>query len=935
MKAQRRLNGRWVYDRLAARWINLGLRPKIGVLVTAGTLGIVVGFLLLGTSQMRDATDQVLEQRLLVAQMEANYLDTALASIQEMLSLAIEAADPQEAVHDPVLAQAALARMYPFLQPVAQTLYLLDRQGQVVTAEPLPLSPLEDVASAPGVAEALQQGGFSFSSPSQQEPAMLAVAPLHDPEDEGQIVGAVVASVDLSRLLSRSALPHEKDSTLDVVDTAGFVIFSTDPSRFFQSMDYQGHLADLILAGQPAAGPCHSCHATGQAGGRQDRVMAFAPLSAVPWGVVIHQDAQVAFAPVQRFAGRTLVIGGVMLAGALGLMWLTTRGVIDPLQLLTGAARRIAGGDLDTPICCERGDEIGELAETFDEMRLQLRRVMGEYQALNRELDARIQEQIQEVRAMHTEAKRARDELQAIINGLSDELIVVGRNERIQMVNRAARERWRDLGDLVGQPCYIVFDVDYPCESLDYPCPVPIVVETGKAVRVSYFDPNGQEGQGRYVDIMASPLRGPDGQVQAVVELLRDMTEAHQLEEVLVRRNEQLSALNKIAVTLSQSLDLEKILSAALAEVLKLAHLDAGAIFLKGESLGALELVAHQGLSVEAANLAARLGLLDGACGGVLDLGQLVVVPDIRRYGGERAESLRREKLLTLIHVPLISKGIVLGSLCAGTSYRRELCAEEKDFLTAIGHQIAGAVDNARLYAEVRRKEQLRRNLLDKIIQAQEDERKRIARELHDETCQTLTALLYAAEEATEAPTISEAKATLGFMRQMAQGTLDEVYELISDLRPTMLDHLGLVPAIRWFAESRLEANGTRVRLEVAPDPPPRVPSGIETALFRVVQEAITNIQRHAAARNVCISLDFSGPEIKIQIADDGVGFDLAELSDATGSKRGWGLIGMSERVELVGGSLVIDATPREGTQVLIRLPLPQQEAAHAEHSDA
>jgi len=224
----------------------------------------------------------------------------------------------------------------------------------------------------------------------------------------------------------------------------------------------------------------------------------------------------------------------------------------------------------------------------------------------------------------------------------------------------------------------------------------------------------------------------------------------------------------------------------------------------------------------------------------------------------------------------------------------------------------------------------LRRKLLDKIIQAQEDERKRIARELHDETCQTLTALLYAVEEATDARTTAEVKATLGSMRRLAQKTLDEVYEMISDLRPTLLDHLGLVPAIRWFAESRLEAKDVRVTLEVSPDPPPRVPSGIETALFRVVQEAVTNIQRHAAARNVCISLDFLGPEIKILIADDGIGFDLAEVTNVTGGKRGWGLIGMSERVELVGGNLVIDTSPRKGTQILIHIPLPQQEAVDA-----
>ena len=120
--------------------------------------------------------------------------------------------------------------------------------------------------------------------------------------------------------------------------------------------------------------------------------------------------------------------------------------------------------------------------------------------------------------------------------------------------------------------------------------------------------------------------------------MIREVTEDKKIEESLVRRNEQLSILNALATTVNQSLDLEDILGQALDEVLRLTGIDAGAIFLHEEMLGDLELLAHCGLSEEAARLASRLGLLDGACGGVLELGQLVMIPDISRYRGRRAE---------------------------------------------------------------------------------------------------------------------------------------------------------------------------------------------------------------------------------------------------------------------------------------------------------
>jgi signal transduction histidine kinase len=331
--------------------------------------------------------------------------------------------------------------------------------------------------------------------------------------------------------------------------------------------------------------------------------------------------------------------------------------------------------------------------------------------------------------------------------------------------------------------------------------------------------------------------------------------------------------------------------------------------------------MAHLGLSEKAAQMIAQFGMLDGACGGVIDHGQLVVVPDITGYRGHRARALHKERLITLVHVPLISKGSTLGSMCVGTRQFKEFGDSEQKMLMAIGKQIAVAVENARLYAELQQKEQVRRELFRKAINAQEDERKRIARELHDDTSQALAALLFAAEEGLEIDDLEEIKTCLVRMHTLTHQTLDGVHELLFDLRPSMLDHLGLMPAIRWFAKSRLEPQGVRVSIKEDNRSWRLIPEA-EIALFRVVQEAVTNIARHAGARNVQICCDLDSGQAQIRISDDGIGFDPTHMSLSPEIGHGLGLLGMSERLELVGADFEISSTPGEGTCIDIRIPL-------------
>lgn len=210
---------------------------------------------------------------------------------------------------------------------------------------------------------------------------------------------------------------------------------------------------------------------------------------------------------------------------------------------------------------------------------------------------------------------------------------------------------------------------------------------------------------------------------------------------------------------------------------------------------------------------------------------------------------------------------------------------------------------------------------LRKVISAQEDERKRIARELHDETSQSLAALAMALQ--STAPNVRETeRKKLDEAAALAVRTLDEVHRLIVDLRPSVLDDLGLQSAIRWYADRYLKPKNVSVRCEFA-GMEGRLPMEIETSLFRTAQEAMTNVARHARADTVLLQCTRRGQQITMEIEDDGIGFQPESVSRPDGTGRGLGLLGMRERMELLGGSLEIESAPGQGTRVAMAITVP------------
>ncbi len=229
-------------------------------------------------------------------------------------------------------------------------------------------------------------------------------------------------------------------------------------------------------------------------------------------------------------------------------------------------------------------------------------------------------------------------------------------------------------------------------------------------------------------------------------------------------------------------------------------------------------------------------------------------------------------------------------------------------FQVEIEHQIAG-LQEARL-KEAEQRESLRGQLFKRVVAAQENERQRIARELHDETGQALTAIglgLRGLTTRMESEDKNRAHQTLRQLQDLTAHSLNELQRLIADLRPSHLDDLGLSAALRWYAHDIQERAQLYVQVEISGQER-SISGAVKTALFRIVQEALTNVVKHANAKNTSINLTYGSSAVRVQVTDDGQGFDTRSM---TSSERiSWGLTGMRERATLLGGKFSLRSRP-------------------------
>jgi signal transduction histidine kinase len=212
------------------------------------------------------------------------------------------------------------------------------------------------------------------------------------------------------------------------------------------------------------------------------------------------------------------------------------------------------------------------------------------------------------------------------------------------------------------------------------------------------------------------------------------------------------------------------------------------------------------------------------------------------------------------------------------------------------------------------------RHYINAITSAQEDERLRLARELHDETIQGLIVLKQRVEVARRSVHEPGAERSLGQLQGLVEGTIEDVRRMTQALRPIYLEDLGLVPALEMLARETSQLDGLQVDFQRRGQER-RLPAAVELSLYRIVQQALNNVVRHAEARHASVLLAFHPNEIGVEVRDDGIGFVVPASTNELAARGHFGLLGMRERADLIGGRLQVESRPNAGTAVTLHLP--------------
>jgi PAS domain S-box-containing protein len=423
---------------------------------------------------------------------------------------------------------------------------------------------------------------------------------------------------------------------------------------------------------------------------------------------------------------------------------------------------------------------------------------------------------------------------------------------------------------------------------------------------------------------------GPEGRPRFSF-IVEDMTEHRQSEEALRRYAERLLILHQIDISISADQTPGEIALYVLRQLLSLVPYWRASVvrFEEGTQRGEnLATVGHASpFEPGKVHEHGEFGppgefeaLWDGDCVEVPDVGGLPVLPTALRL-------LVAEGMRSYLRVPLRIRGRALGVLSLYGAGIAQFTPEHREIARQVGDSLAVAIEHARLLDGARASRERLRELSRQLIRVQEEERRSLARELHDEVGQALTLIRLGLRRALDAGGGPAAMVRLAECDELIDQTLAQVRGLSLDLRPSHLDDLGLVPALRSYLATLARRAGLVVHLEA--DELDGLHPDIATACFRIAQEALTNVVRHARAGTVWVALRRSGPGLELELRDDGVGYDVGTALAHASAGGSLGLLSMMERAALLDGRTELDSAPGRGARVRATLPLAP--AAHPE----
>jgi PAS domain S-box-containing protein len=384
---------------------------------------------------------------------------------------------------------------------------------------------------------------------------------------------------------------------------------------------------------------------------------------------------------------------------------------------------------------------------------------------------------------------------------------------------------------------------------------------------------------------------------------------------------ERLRAIESITDSALRHLGLDELLHELLARLQRALNTQAATVFLLSEDGQTLYPRTAEGYELDPA-LLVRVGY--GATGLIAARGHPLIVDDYSRIDVSGIEGINesdlRAQVGAVMGVPLRIGNKVVGVVVVSSERSRRFTAEELGLMGLVADRVAPAVELARLVERVRGGRERQRVLARRLLTAQEEERRRLAVELHDELGQVLTAVKINLESLERMSGRAPAPAHLRDAIASVDQAMQRVRDLALDLRPSVLDDLGLAAALRWYVDRF--ARTTHLEVRVSVDPVPPLEPELETACFRVAQEALTNVARHARARRVWLDLKVLPEGVDLAVRDDGIGFDVRTARERAIGGASMGLLGMQERVSLVDGEFDVRSTPEGGTEVRARFAL-------------
>jgi PAS domain S-box-containing protein len=423
------------------------------------------------------------------------------------------------------------------------------------------------------------------------------------------------------------------------------------------------------------------------------------------------------------------------------------------------------------------------------------------------------------------------------------------------------------------------------------------------------------------IDQTISPVRNERGELDYFVIIQQDITERKRIEDSERRARQIADTLSAATPALTRTLDLDTVVNTLLDYVGQLVPYDSASVLL---------LTGEENLVIRATRGYERWPAPDWAHAAIFDPGNdshirtlfatrtSVLIADTRQHPGWECVA-GIEHVRNWLGVPLVVSNQVIGICALDKAEPGFFTPEHIRLAEMLAAQATIAIQNAFLYDQVNTGRERLQSLSRRLVEVQEAERSYVARELHDETGQALTSLIFGLGQLEKSTELADQFSRIAELKQMTHAISESVHQLAMNLRPVSLDHLGLIPALRQYVTLIGDRYGLIAQFKALGFEGERPLPVVETALYRIVQEALTNVVRHARATRVDVLLERRGDKVIVVVEDDGAGFDADEARFAQSGRLG--LLGMQERTEMLGGAMIIESSIGAGTTIVVEVP--------------